>query len=92
MRANFSQTKNATIATAAAISTGGPQLGSTCRPSGAGLYSPTTARPSATASSSPPTTSTFCGSSVSARAGRLKWIITIARAASGTLTQNTDCQ
>ena len=44
------------------------------------------------ASSTPPTTSTFSGWSFFCRDGRLKWIITIAITASGTLTQNTACQ
>ena len=44
------------------------------------------------ASSTPPTTSTFSGWSVFSFAGRLKWTITIAITASGTFTQNTDCQ
>ena len=40
----------------------------------------------------PPTTSTFSGCSLRIFFGRLKWIITIAITASGTLTQNTACQ
>ncbi len=44
------------------------------------------------ASSTPPATSIFSGSASRSRAGRLKWIISIAAAASGTLIQNTSCQ
>ena len=53
---------------------------------------PTTISPSVIASSTPPATSTFSGCSDFCFDGRLKWIITIAITASGTLTQNTDCQ
>ena len=90
VRANRSQIANAIAATSAAHSTGRPQSGSTCLPSGFGLYKPQTTSPSAMASSTPPTTSTRSGGpSRRSREGRLKWIITIAIAASGTLIQNT---
>ena len=44
------------------------------------------------ASSTPPTTSTFSGGPPFSRDGRLKWIITIASRANGTLIQNTSRQ
>ena len=50
---------------------------------------PTTAKPSATASKTPPTTSIFSGASVRCRDGRLNWINTMAIKVSGTLIQNT---
>ena len=51
-----------------------------------------TAKPRVIASSSPPMMSIFSGSPLRSRDGRLKWIITIAASANGTLIQNTSCQ
>ena len=62
VRANRSQTKNAMAATSAPISSGKPVAAAApaCRP-GPGCTDPITASPSAIASSTPPTTSTFSG-------------------------------
>src|SRR4029079_9326166 len=56
------------------------------------VYTPEVASPRWIARSTPPITSTFSGVSLFSFDGRLKWIITIAIAASGTLIQKTSRQ